>query len=78
MSGLSIASYFPFTRVKVVSQNVHLDLQNPGTLIGMQPDRRYRPICRDCNSRGVVHSRMTSQLLTEDNTILESAQELFH
>jgi transposase len=56
MSGLSIAAYFPFTRVKVVSQNVHLDCQPSGTLIRVEPDRRFRPLCHDCGQPGIVHS----------------------
>lgn len=57
MSTLSIAAYFPFARVKMVSQNVHLDMQTPGTVIGMEPDRRFRPVCRICGSKGTVHSK---------------------
>lgn len=57
MSNLSIAAYFPFARVKMVSQNVHLDTQMPGTVIRMEPDRRFRPICRTCGSKGTVHSK---------------------
>jgi len=56
MSGLSIAAYFPFARVKVVSQNVHLDCQPSGTLIRLEPDRRFRPICHECGRPGSVHS----------------------
>lgn len=54
MSSLSIASYFPFTRVKVVSQNVHSE----GALIRVQPDLRWRPLCHDCRSpAGTIHSQ---------------------
>jgi transposase len=54
MSSLSIASYFPFTRVKVVSQNVH----DGGALIKVQPDLRWRPLCHDCRSPAqTVHSQ---------------------
>lgn len=67
MSGLSIASYFPFTRVKVVSQNVHLDLAQPGALIHLQPDRRYRPICRECGTPGVVHSKGLRRIVRDLN-----------
>ena len=35
MSSLSITSYFPFARVKVMSQSVH----DGGALIQVQPDR---------------------------------------
>lgn len=67
MSSLSIAFYFPFTRVKVVSQNVHLDLPQPGTFIELQPDRRYRPICRDCRSSGIVHSQGLRRIVRDLN-----------
>lgn len=56
MSALSIAAYFPFARVKVVSQNVHLDCRPSGALIRLEPDRRCRPICHDCGRPGSVHS----------------------
>ena len=56
MSGLSIAAYFPFARVKVVCQNVHLDARPAGALIGLAPDLRFRPICRDCGASGTVHA----------------------
>jgi transposase len=67
MSGLSIASYFPFTRVKVVQQNVHLDLPLPGTLIHLQPDRRYHPICRQCGTPGVVHLQGLRRIVRDLN-----------
>ena len=57
MSGLSIAPYFPFARVNVVSQNVHGDSEPTGALIRLEPDRRYRPLCRLCRSRGTVHAK---------------------
>jgi transposase len=46
MSGLSVAAYFPFTRVKVVAQAVHSDSQ--GALLRLEPDHRFRPICHAC------------------------------
>lgn len=57
MSSLSIAAYFPFARSKVVGQAVHLDAQPPGTLIRIEPDRRFRPVCRVCGAKGNVHSK---------------------
>lgn len=56
MSSLSIAPYFPFARMKVVSQNAHLDLERPGTLLRLEPDGRFRPICHVCGTAGQVHS----------------------
>ena len=56
MSTLSISRYFPFTGIKIVSQNVHA--QASSTLIQMRPDRRYRPVCHACGSSdGIVHSK---------------------
>ena len=57
MSSLSIAAYFPFARSKVVSQTVHLDVEAPGALIRIEPDRRFRPVCRVCGAKGAVHSK---------------------
>lgn len=57
MSSLSITAYFPFARMKMVSQSVHLDTQTPGTVIRMEPDRRFRPVCRTCGSKGIVHAK---------------------
>lgn len=56
MSSLSIAAYFPFARSRVVSQTVHLDAQPAGTLIRIQPDRRFRPVCRTCGAKGIVQA----------------------
>ena len=56
MSGLSIRPYFPFARMRVVDQNVHLDLPKPGTLLHLQPDVRFRPICHGCGGPGQIHS----------------------
>jgi len=56
MSGLSITPYFPFARVKVVQQNVHLQGEAGGTLLRLAPDERYRPRCHDCGRPGTVHS----------------------
>lgn len=56
MSNLSIAAYFPFARMKVVRQNAHLGIEHPGTQIRLEPDRRYRPLCRNCGAAGRVHA----------------------
>src|ERR1035437_4733165 len=55
MSGLSIASYFPFTRVKVVEQTIHGE-DARSALIKLEPDQRFRPLCHDCGQAGLVHS----------------------
>jgi transposase len=64
MSSLSIASYFPFTRVKVVAQNVHSE----GALIRVQPDLRWHPLCHDCRSpAGTVHSQGHRRMIRDLN-----------
>jgi len=64
MSSLSIASYFPFTRVKVVSQSVHSD----GALIRVQPDLRWRPLCHDCRTQaGTIHSQGHRRMIRDLN-----------
>ena len=55
MSGLSITACFPFAGVKVVRQVVHHDVG--GCLIGLEPDRRFRPRCHACGKPArTVHS----------------------
>ncbi len=64
MSSLSIASYFPFTRVKVVAQNVHSE----SALIRVQPDLRWRPLCHDCRSpAGTIHSQGHRRMIRDLN-----------
>jgi len=55
MSSLSVAAYFPFTRVKVVAQAVHPDSR--GALLYLEPDHRFRPLCHECGRpSGGIHS----------------------
>lgn len=55
MSGLSIAPYFPFRRIKIVHQEVAADGNEAH--IQIEPDRRYRPLCQRCGQRASgVHS----------------------
>ena len=64
MSSLSIASYFPFTRVKVVAQNVHSE----GTLIQVQPDLRWRAFCHGCQRpAGTIHSQGHRRMIRDLN-----------
>jgi transposase len=56
MSGLSIAPYFPFARMKVVRQSVHLESAPGGATLHLAPDQRFRPLCHDCGRAGTVHS----------------------
>ena len=64
MSSLSIALYFPFTRVKVVGQNVH----PTGAVIRMEQDRRWRPLCHDCRCPAqTVHSQGHRRMIRDLN-----------
>lgn len=55
MSGLSVAAYFPWSRVKVVYQSVVSN--KPSALIRLEPDQRYRPLCHACGGPArKVHS----------------------
>lgn len=65
MSSLSIAPYFPFTRMKVVDQNVHLDLLRPGTFLRLEPDQRFRPLCQECGEAGSVHSHGLRRIIRD-------------
>jgi len=57
MSGLSIAQYFRFMRVKITEQSVHGEMGD-SALIRMVPDLRYRPVCHECESpAATVHSQ---------------------
>lgn len=46
MPGISIAPYFPFDRVKIVSQR----LTSEGSIIRIEPDLRYIPQCGRCGT----------------------------
>lgn len=67
MSGLSITRYFPFTRVKIIQQNVH-HKDASSAMIYIEPDRRYRPVCHDCTSKAAtVHSKNHVRLIRDLN-----------
>ena len=56
MSSLSIATYFPFERVNVVDHFV--DHAVTQTVIRLEPDLRYHPICHDCGKTCThIHSK---------------------
>jgi len=55
MSGLSIASYFPFRRIKILSQEISPKTEY--TNIQAEPDKRFHPICQKCGKKAAgVHS----------------------
>jgi transposase len=55
MSGLSIAAYFPFRRIKITSQQVSAEATEAH--IQAEPDMRFHPICHGCGKRASgVHS----------------------
>jgi transposase len=56
MSGLSIAPYFPFRRIKIVNQTVNLNSNE--AIIDVEPDQRFQPICHKCGQKvSAIHSR---------------------
>lgn len=56
MSSLSISSYFPFERVKIVNQHIHG--QADSAMIYFQPDLRYSPLCHQCQTPALsVHTQ---------------------
>ena len=55
MSVPTITSYFPFRRIKIISQSVN----RPATVahIQVKPDKRFQPICHECGKPAAgVHS----------------------
>lgn len=55
MSGLSVAAYFPWSRVKVVYQSVVR--AKPSALVRIEPNERFRPLCHACQGPArTVHS----------------------
>jgi len=67
MSGLSITKYFPFTRMKIIKQNVHHE-DASSALIYIEPDMRYSPLCHECGSKAAtVHSKNHIRLIRDLN-----------
>jgi transposase len=55
MSGVSIAPYFPFRRIKIIDQSVLPPAVE--ARIQVKPDRRFQPICHFCGQKAAgVHS----------------------
>ena len=67
MSGLSIAPYFPFARMKVVDQQPHMGLDVPGIVIRLEPDGRCRPLCHECGRPGQIHSHGLRRFIRDLN-----------
>ena len=55
MSGVSIAPYFPFRRIKIINQSVLADASE--ARIQVKPDKRFQPVCHFCGQKASgVHS----------------------
>ena len=55
MSGVTIAPYFPFRRIKIIEQTVTPEAA--GAHIKMEPNKRFQPICHGCSHRASgIHS----------------------
>ena len=55
MSEINIKAFFQFCRVKVTKQSVNI--QERAVFIEVKPDKRYAPLCHQCNSpSGSIHS----------------------
>lgn len=55
MSELSIASYLPFRRIKIISQSVLPDATE--SRVQARPDSRFQPVCHGCGQKVCsVHS----------------------
>ena len=67
MSGLSIAPYFSFTRMKIINQNIHRQ-ETATALIRLSPDLRYRPLCHHCGTEAAtVHSQGHTRFIRDLN-----------
>ena len=67
MSVLSITKYFPFTRVKIIKQNVH-HKDASSALIYIEQDMRYKPLCHECSSEAAtIHSKNHIRLIRDLN-----------
>ena len=55
MSELTIASYFPFRRIKIINQSVDPDVLKAS--IEIMPHRRFKPVCHRCGHKAdTAHS----------------------
>ncbi len=61
MSGMSIAYYFPFRRIKITHQSVAQDTKTARIDIG--PDKRFLPVCSRCGRVSPrIHSHVQRQV----------------
>ena len=66
MSNLSIASYFPYMRVKITQQRVSADSES--AMIYFKQDLRYRPLCHNCQMPAkTVHAQGQRRFLQDLN-----------
>ncbi|MBW1985259.1 MAG: ISL3 family transposase [Deltaproteobacteria bacterium] len=72
MSGLSIARYFPFRRIKIIKQLFN-DIASKA-VINVVPDRRFKPVCHLCGHKvSSVHS-WTQRSIRDLNMNIASTQ----
>ena len=61
MSGMSIAYYFPYRRIRIVHQSVAQDTKTARIDIG--PDKRFLPVCSRCGRASPrIHSHVQRQV----------------
>ncbi len=54
MSTCSLASFFPWRRVRITYTNTVEGSRS--AIVRVEPDRRYRPICHVCGKPGAIHA----------------------
>ena len=65
MSGLSIAPYFPFRRIKIVKQSLLPDISE--ARIHAEPDKRFHPICHCCGKKVTATHSWTQRTIRDLN-----------
>lgn len=67
MSGLSIAGYFPFKRMKILRQDIHHE-EASSAQIYLAPDMRYTPLCHNCDGEAATtHTQGCRRLIRDLN-----------
>lgn len=59
MSGISIAPYFPFRRIKIIEQIVSSDASSAQIVV--RPDNRFHPICHCCRQKASAEHSWTER-----------------